>query len=116
MSVNEKHTKYADAVEWCTISFAKKLPTGVLLTGTPILTDCKEKLYFSNIKINDDTLVVSPNTEHEETIASGQAVQFLVASGEAGVEYDMKAVCGTTSDVAPAQTLVQIAPLKIIRE
>lgn len=116
MSVNEVHEKYADAVEWVTISFAKKLPTGVKLTGTPVLTECTGDLYFSNARINDDVLTISADTDNEETIASGQAVQFLVASGTAGRQYDMKAVCGTTSDVAPAQTLVQIAPLKIIRE
>lgn len=116
MSVNEVHSKYADAVEWVTISFASKLQTGVTLTGTPVLTDCTGELYFSNVKVNDDTLTISANTIHEETVESGQAVQFLVASGTAGKSYDMKAVCSTTSDVVPAQTLVQIAPLKINRE
>lgn len=114
---NEIHEKYPEEVLWITVSFKKSLRDGKLLSGTPTITDCTGDLYFSNSKINDTTLTLSPDTDNEETVASGQAVQFLVASGdyETGI-YEMKVKCSTDSDSSPSETIIRIAPIKIIRE
>lgn len=114
---NQSHEKYESEVRWVTASFKKSLQNGVLLSGTPTITDCTGELYFSEIKINDETLVLASGTDYEETVTSGQAVQFLVASGSYTTHsYEIEITCSTDSNATPVQTLLNIAPLKVIRK
>lgn len=114
---SQHYSKYESEVKWVTASFKKSLQNGVLLSGTPTITDCTGELYFSNIKINDETLTIAADTEHEEIISSGEAVQFLVASGSYTTNYyEMEIQCSTDSVSAPSQTLINIAPIKVIRK
>lgn len=109
------HTKYPSEVLWATISFRNKLLPGELLDGTPTVEECKGELYFSNIQINSATLILASGTDYEEVVVSGQAVQFLVASGDAGETYKMVASCSTAGNSAPVQDLDNVAVIKVIR-
>lgn len=110
------HTKYPSEVLWTTISFKNKLAPGELLDGTPTIEECKGELYFSSIQINTETLILASGTDYEETVSSGEAVQFLTASGDAGDTYKMVASCDTAGNSAPVQTLVNVAEIKVIRK
>lgn len=109
------HTKYPSEVLWATMSFKNKLAPGELLDGTPSVEDCEGELYFSEIQINTETLILASGTEYEEVVSSGEAVQFLVASGDIGEKYKMVGSCQTAGNSAPVQTLYNVAELRVIK-
>lgn len=94
----------------CSISFAGKLDSGELLTGTPVITDCgapsPEVLTFSNEAVNTAELTING-----VTVPIGEAVQFKVIGGVANAKYTIKAQCGT--DATPAQTLIGSVELRV---
>lgn len=109
------YEKYPDESLWATVSFKTRLLNGDLLTGTPTVTECSGTLYFSNIQINTSTMILASGTDYEETVSSGEAVQFLVASGDAGSSYDMVVSCSTDGNIAPSQDMTNVAQIDVIR-
>lgn len=83
----------------CAVSFAEKLDSGELLTGTPTVTE----LTTADLTIDNVAVNVAALTVDGESAAIGQAVQFRVAGQQAGTTYSLRVQCGT--DATPAQTL-----------
>jgi len=92
------------------ISFSGKLDSGELLTGTPTVVDCSppspETLVFTSIAVNTAILTING-----ESVPIGEAVQFKVTGGVAGIKYTIKATCGT--DSTPAQTLIGSVTMRV---
>lgn len=74
------------------------LASSELLTGTPVVT--VTGLTSASPVVNSATFV----NRKGGTVAIGKGVQFTLAGGTAGNEYDVTVSCGT--DGNPAQTLV----------
>ena len=88
------------------VSFAGKLDTGELLTGTPTVVDnapnSPEDLTISNIGVNTSALTIDG-----ESVAIGEAVQFAVSGFVSGTTYKLKITVST--DSTPAQSLIGYA-------
>lgn len=82
------------------VSFAGKLDSGVLLTGTPTVTEATGTLTLSSKAVSTGNLTIN-----NETVLTGQAVQFLVDAGNAtaGTVYTIRIACAT--DSTPAETV-----------
>lgn len=106
----QRHTKSAGESRAVAVSFKGLLNDGELLTGTPTvvevtttdLTLSSKAVNGSSIRVNNDTCV------------AGQAVQFLVAGGVAGSNYQIKITVGTNA--SPAQVLVVRLSLDVVAD
>lgn len=86
------------------VSFANKLDSGELLTGTPTVVDANpnspEDLTISNIVVNTAVLTING-----VSVAVGEAVQCSVSGFvAASFPYTLTVTVGT--DATPAQTLI----------
>lgn len=96
----ERHKKVDSEVRNVAVSFANKLDSGELLTGTPTATEVSTTdLTISDVAVNTAALTISG-----VSVAVGEAVQFKVSGGTAGVKYKVRVTCAT--DSSPAQTLI----------
>ena len=89
------------------VSFIGELDSGELLTGTPTVAEVTTTdLTLANKVVNTAELTLDG-----VTVAIGQAVQFSITGGTAGVTYQITCTCGT--DATPAQTLIQTVTIVV---
>lgn len=101
----EKGTGEADTP---VVSFARRLRTGELLTGTPTAVEqTTSALTISNVAKNAAAITVEG-----ETVAINQGVQFKVSGGTAGTLYTILVTCGT--DATPARTVELLCRLMVL--
>lgn len=80
-------------------SFANKLDTGELLTGTPTITEISTTdLTLASVAVSTGELTING-----VAVAAGEAVTFKVTGFAANKQYRLLFECGT--DSTPAQTL-----------
>ncbi len=103
----EIQSKAKSGVRNVAVSFAGKLDSGELLTGTPTITEITTSdLTFSSVGVNSAALTINGRS-----VAISEAVQFKVTGGTADRTYRIRV--SATSDSSPAQTLVVIVTLKV---
>lgn len=98
--------KTASEVRNCIVSFAGKLDSGELLTGTPTVTASPSGLTIANVIRNSTS-----KTVNGVSISASQGVQWKVSGGTAGTTYTFTITCGT--DATPAQTLIGYAKMRV---
>ena len=87
------------------VSFAGKLVSGDLLTGTPtIVQDSKTPSTATALTLGDKAVTTAETTINGETVAIAKGVEFTVTAGEADSSYIVKITCST--DGTPAETLL----------
>lgn len=102
--------KTASEVRNVAVSFAGKLDSGELLTGTPTVTEVTTTdLTFASQAVNTAALTING-----VSTAIGRAAQFKVTGGTAGTTYEITVSCGT--DATPAQTLYGTIKLKVVED
>ena len=98
----QQNTKTVSEVRNVSVSFAEKLDSGELLTGTPTLSEVNasspQALTFSNIAVSTTLLTIN-----DTSVAIGEGIQFKVSGGVTNTLYDINISVGT--DSSPAQTL-----------
>jgi len=100
-------TKTVSEVRNVAVSFSGKLDSGELLTGTPVVTELTTSaLTFSNEVVSTAILSID-----DIDVPIGEAVQFKVTGGLAGIDYTIQISSGT--DSSPAQTLRGRVPLYV---
>jgi len=110
----QRQCKTASEVRNVVCSFANKLDSGELLTGTPTVVEVTTaNLALSNKATNSAAITLFADGR-PVTVAIGQAVQFNVVGGTAGTEYTIRISCGT--DASPAQTLYGSIKLRVIAD
>ena len=90
------------------VSFAGRLESGELLTGTPTVTEIRT----SDLTLGNKALNTAQITINEGTVAISQAVQFSVTGGTGGREYEIEVT--VSSDATVAQTFVERVPFRVI--
>ncbi len=96
----EKQTKLVSEVRNVAVSFVGKLDSGEKVTGTPTVTEVDTSdLTISNVAVSTAALTIN-----DKSVAIGEAVQFRVSGGLAGVSYTLRVTAA--SDATPAQTLI----------
>jgi len=90
----------AGATRLVAVDLTSELDSGVLLTGTPTVTESTGTLTLTNKAVSTAALEIN-----DKTVAIGKAVQFLVdaASASDGTTYTIAISVGT--DSTPAETL-----------
>lgn len=101
--------KTAGEVRNVSVSFVLKLDSDELLTGTPTATASPSGPTITNVVVNTGTIEV----DGDDCLA-GEAVQFRVSGGTAGVEYVIKVVA--TTDASVAQTLHGFVRLSVVAD
>ncbi len=98
-AAHQIQSKTAAEVRVVAVSFQGKLDSGELLTGTPTIVEVTTSdLTLANKAVSTVALTIDGTSN-----AIGEAVQFSVTGGTAGVTYTINAQVGT--DSTPAQTL-----------
>jgi len=98
-TAHQVQSKTAAEVRVVAVSFQGKLDTGELLTGTPTIVEVTTSaLTLANKAVSTVALTIDGVSN-----AIGEAVQFSVTGGTAGVTYTINVQVGT--DSTPAQTL-----------
>jgi len=92
-------SKLAAAARNGAISFVNELDSTELMTGAATITVLPAGPTLSSKAVNTAGLTIDGTT-----VAAGQALQFHVTGGDAGVTYVVTASANT--DATPAQTLV----------
>lgn len=100
LNAPQTHHKAGGETRNPAIDFTGKLDSGETLTGTPSVTASPSGLTIANVKVNTTTLTIN-----DASCTAGQAVQFTVAGGTAGVTYTITATCDSTS--TPAQVALE---------
>lgn len=101
------HIKHPAAAQNAAVSFDGLLEEGEELTGTPSVSVLPSGLTIDNARVNSGELTVDG-----ARVAANRAVQFRVSGGAVGTSYEIRVVCGTSSN--PAQTLVVECPLTVL--
>ena len=81
------------------VSFADKLSTGELLTGTPTVTEETT----SDLTITNKAVSTAILTIDGKSVAAGAAVQYSASGFQHGITYRIDSLCN--SDSIPAQVL-----------
>ncbi len=98
-TAHQIQSKTATEVRVVAVSFQGKLDSGELLTGTPTIVEVTTSaLTLANKAVSTVALTIDGVSN-----AIGEAVQFSVTGGTAGVTYTINVQVGT--DSTPAQTL-----------
>jgi len=104
----QAHHKAAGETRNVPVDYRGKLDAGELLTGTPTVTASPTGLTIANVAVNTETLTIN-----DASCVAGQAVQFTVAGGVAGVTYTITTKCDSTS--TPAQVGLEVrCTLKVL--
>ena len=91
----------ASETRMVSVDFGPLLETGELLTGTPTLDEINSAdLTLASGQVNTGALTIDG-----ESVAIGEAVQFLVSGAQADTSYVVRVTCGT--DASLAQTITQ---------
>lgn len=92
------------------VSFANKLDSGELLSGTPTVVEVTTSaLTLTNKAVNTSALTLDG-----QDVAIGEAVTFTVAGGSAGVRYHIRVNVDT--DAGVTQTLYGDVYLEVITD
>lgn len=92
------------------VSFAGRLDTGEVLTGTPLVVEVTS----TDLTISNKAVSTASLTIDGDTVPTAEAVQFKVTGGTAGTSYKIKITADT--DSSPAQKLIGIVKLKVIAD
>jgi hypothetical protein len=92
------------------IDFTGKLDAGELLTGTPTVVE----IVTADLTLSNKAINTSAKTINGVSVATGMAVLFKAAGGEAGRSYRIQIT--VTTNASPAQTLVENVILKVIAD
>lgn len=85
------------------------LPAGVLLTGTPTITEVDS----SDLTITQEAVNASARTIYGQSYAPGTAILFHREGGVAGRDYTLQVSVGT--DASPADVLVGYVRFRVLR-
>ncbi len=96
--------KLASEVLNAGLDFTERLVTGETLSGTPTVS-ASSALTLSSKVVNSTTMTING-----EGVAVGKAVQFVVAAGAAGTEYEIIVSCVSTA----GQTVSEIVGLRVV--
>ena len=97
------------------VSFAGKLDTGELLSGTPVLEVYSPSVSPEDMTLSNPIVNTSELTINGLTVPIGEAVQFKVTGGTtANSPYTLQVSC--TTDSNPVQTLYGRVILQIIED
>ncbi len=110
MTIEAPQTYCVGLSEVCNfaVSFAGKLDSGELLTGTPTSEETSALSgVVTNLKVNTEALTILG-----ETVAIGLAVQGSVSGWSKAGTYKLRVTCGTTS--VPAQTRVGVVSFPVV--
>jgi len=99
----QRNTMAVGATRNFAVSFADKLDTGELLTGTPTIVD-NSPSSPEVLTITNKAVSVAELTINGATVPIGEAVQFSLSGQASGVSYTIKITVST--DATPAQVLV----------
>lgn len=103
-------TKTVSEVRLASVSFAARLDAGELLTGTVTVTEITTSdLTFTNSSVSTTALTIIG-----QTVPIGEAVQFKITGGTAGVKYVIS--INVATDSTPAQTLIEHVRLEITED
>ncbi len=100
-------SKGASEVRNVAVSYADKLESGELLTGTPTITDSTGDLTLTNKVVSTGSLTING-----VSVAAGAAVTFTVSGGSAGTTYDIR--IQSTTDATNAQTFDDYVQLEVL--
>lgn len=110
-----------DEVRLCSVDFGDstaanarsgKLDAGVLLTGTPVVTQHRSTPSDATALTLDNKVVNSATIEiNGRSCLAGEAVQFTATGGDAGARYVVSVLCGT--DSTPAETLEVFVEIEV---
>jgi len=100
--------KSSSEVRNVAISYADKVESGELLTGTPTITEVSS----SDLTLSNKIVSTGALTINGVSVAAGAAITFTVAGGTAGTTYDIRIQCGT--DATNAQTFDDHVQLEVL--
>lgn len=99
------HCKRLSEVRNVSIDMRGELDGTEVCTGTPTVT-------VTGLTISGEAVSTTALTILGETVPIGQAVQFAVAGGTAGTDYEIDVQCGTNS----SQTLRVSVMLEVVAD
>lgn len=100
-TASQIQSKSASEIRNFAVSFAGKLDSGELLSGTPTIAE----VTTTDLTIENKVVSTTSLTINGESVAASHAVQFKVAGGTAGARYTIKITVVTNA--SPVQTLIE---------
>lgn len=111
----QRQEKTVSEVRNVSVSFAARLDSGELLTGTPSLAILSPSVSPEDMTLSDEIVNTSALSVNGISAGVGEAVQFKITGGTvANSPYTIQITCGT--DATPAQTLYGSIILTIITD
>ena len=107
VALTEIWSKGASEVRNAAISFAGKLDSSELLSGTPTVTASSTLITIASAARNSATVTIDG-----ESVIANKAVTFRVSGGTAGGRYTLTTTCAT--DASVAQTLICTVGLLVV--
>ncbi len=90
------------------VSYADKLESGELLTGTPTITEVTS----SDLTLSNKIVSTGSLTINGVSVSAGQAITFTVAGGTSSTVYTIRIQCGT--DATNAQTFDDHVKIEVL--
>ena len=90
------------------VSYADKLETSELLTGTPTITEVSS----SDLTLSNKIVSTGALTINGVSASAGQAITFTVAAGTSSTVYTIRIQCGT--DATNPQTFDDHVKLEVL--